>query len=100
VGLTLYRCIRISAQVTSIHIIVVSTLIVSNLLVAEWLSAFWNQPELVVWSTVANNDVISLTAQLQSPAVFNEFFDLPEWGTLYHAMKSVSGSSVIRFSHS
>jgi hypothetical protein len=69
-------------------------------LVAEWLSTAYNQPALVEWSTVANNDVISLTAQLQNPAVFNEFFEQPEWGTLYHAMKSVSGSSVIRFSHS
>jgi hypothetical protein len=97
VQLTLYRFIRISAPVRN-NIIAVPTPFVSNLSVAEWLSADWGQ--VVVWGTEANNDVISLTAQLQSPAVFTEIATQPEWGTLYHAMKSVSSSGVIRFVHS
>jgi hypothetical protein len=56
--------------------------------VAEWLSGDWSK--MIVWSTTANKDVIYLTAQLQSPAVFNEISSQPEWGTLYHAMKNVS----------
>ena len=95
--LILCRFIQISAQVRK-DTIVVPTLFVPNLSGAEWLSADWGQ--VVVWDTKANNDVISITAQLQSPAVFNEIATQPEWGTLYHAMKSVSGSSVIRFVHS
>jgi hypothetical protein len=63
--------------------------------VADWLSANWSQ--VVEWNVTADNDVVYLTAQLQSPAVFDETATQPEWGTLYHAMKSVSGSSVIRF---
>ena len=69
--------------------------------VAEWLSGDWTQS--IVWNTTADSDVVYLTAQLQSPAVFNEFTTQPQWGTLYNAMKSVSGtdgSSVIRFFHS
>jgi hypothetical protein len=62
--------------------------------VAEWLSGDWSQ--VIVWSTTANNDVIYLTAQLQSPALFNEIAAQPEWGTLYHAMKSVSSNDVTR----
>jgi hypothetical protein len=43
----------------------------------------------------ANNDVVYLKAQPQSQAVFDEISAQPEWGTLYHAMKSVSGIGVI-----
>jgi hypothetical protein len=53
---------------------------------AEWLSADRTQP--LVWSTTANNDVVYLKAQLQNPALFNEIATQPEWGTLYHGMKS------------
>ncbi|KAF8260626.1 hypothetical protein EI94DRAFT_1747935 [Lactarius quietus] len=53
---------------------------------SEWLSADWTQK--IVWGATANNDVVYLTAQLQSPAVFSEISTQPEWGTLYHAMKS------------
>lgn len=53
---------------------------------AEWLSA--DRSQGIVWSTTANDDVVYLKAQLQSPAVFNEISTQPEWGTLYHAMKS------------
>ena len=66
--------------------------------VAEWLSESWDQ--VVVWNVTADNDVVYITAQLQNPAVFNEFLSLPDWGTLYHAMRSVSSNSAIRFSHS
>jgi hypothetical protein len=62
--------------------------------VAEWLSADRTQP--IVWSTTANNDVVYLKAQLQNPAVFNEIAAQPEWGTVYHGMKSVSGNAVTR----
>ena len=66
--------------------------------VVEWLSGDWSQ--VIVWSATANNDVVYLTVQLQSPALFNEIDTLAEWGTLYHAMKSVSGNGVTRSLHS
>ena len=66
--------------------------------VAEWLSGDWSQ--VIVWSATANNDVVYLTAQLQSPAVFGEISTQAEWGTLYHAMKNVSGNDVTRSFHS
>ena len=61
-----------------------------SLMFPDWLSSV-NRSQVVVWSTAANNDVVYLKAQLQTPAVFNELYNRPEWGTLYHAMKSVSG---------
>jgi hypothetical protein len=86
----LCRCIRTSAQVRGASI-VIPVLFVTKL-VAEWLSADRTQP--LVWSTTANNDVVYLKAQLQNPALFNEIATQPEWGTLYHGMKSVSGNCV------
>ena len=61
----------------------------------DWVSG--NRSQVVVWNVTADSDVVYLTAQLQSPAVLNEIKTLPEWGTLYHAMKSVSEGSMIRF---
>jgi hypothetical protein len=68
--------------------------------VAECLSP--NESQVIVWNATADNNVVYLTAQLQSPAVFNEYDSVPQWGTLYHSMKSVSGtgSNMIRFFHS
>ena len=87
-----YRCIRTLVEVRgSINIIPVP--IITNFL-AEWLSA--DRSQVIVWSTTANNDIVYLKAQLQSPAVFNEISTQPEWGTVYHAMKSVSGKSLTR----
>ena len=66
--------------------------------VADW-SDDGSLSRAVERNATADNNVVYLTAQAQSPAVFNQFntlVALPEWGTLYHAMKSVSGISLIR----
>ena len=93
----MYRCIRTSAQVRdAINPIPIPFL--TNVL-ADWLSA--DRSQVIVWSTTANNDVVYLNAQLQSPAMFNEISAQPEWGTVYLAMKSVSGNgSDLHFFHS
>ena len=93
----MYRCIRTSAQVRdTINPIPIPFL--TNVL-ADWLSA--DRSQVIVWSTTANNDVVYLNAQLQSPAMFNEISAQPEWGTVYLAMKSVSGNgSDLHFFHS
>ena len=62
-------------------------------IVAEWLSGDKNQN--ISWGTTSNDDVIYHTAGLKSPAVFNEINTQAEWGTLYYAMKSVSGNGPI-----
>ena len=88
----MYRCIRTSAQVRdTINPIPIPFL--TNV-PTEWLSA--DRSQVIVWSTTANNDVVYLKAQLQRPAVFNEISTQPEWGTIYHAMKSVSGNDLTR----
>ena len=56
--------------------------------------------QVAVWSTTAHNDVVYLKVQLQSPVVFNEVNNQPKWGTLYHAMKSVSSNGLTRDVHS
>ena len=92
----LYRYIRTLAQVCG-SVIITPVPFVTKFL-AEWLSANWSQ--VIVWSTIANNDVVCLKAQLQSPAAFNEISTQPEWGTLYHAMKSVSDNGLTRIFYS
>ena len=62
-------------------------------IIAEWLSG--DKTQSIAWSTISNNDVIYHTAGLRNPAVFNEINNQAEWGTLYYAMKSVSGNDAI-----
>jgi len=90
--LMLCRCIRISAQVGDVIIVIPAPSCLT--VVAEWLSA--DRSQVVVWGTTTNNDVIYHTVKLQSPAVFNEISTQAEWGTLHYAMKSVSGNGVTR----
>ena len=91
----MYRCIRTLARVRcAINPIPIPFL--TNVL-AEWLSA--DRSQVIVWSTIANNDVVYLKAQLQSPAMFNEISTQPEWGTLYLAMNSVSGNALAHIFH-
>ena len=91
----MYRYIRTLARVRC-AISPISIPFLTNVL-AEWLSA--DRSQVIVWSTIANNDVVYLKAQLQSPAMFNEISTQPEWGTLYLAMNSVSGNALAHIFH-
>ena len=64
-----------------------------SIIMAEWLSG--DRTQEIEWNTTSNNDVTYHTIELQSPAVFNEIDTQADWGTLYYAMKSVSGNSTI-----
>ena len=62
----------------------------------EWSSG--DRTQEIEWNTTSNNDATYHTIELQSPAVFNEINTQADWGTLYYAMKSVSGNSTIYIS--
>jgi hypothetical protein len=61
--------------------------------IAEWLSG--DRSREIGWSTTSNNNLIYHTVGLQDPAIFNEINAQADWGTLYYAMKSVSGTDTI-----
>ena len=87
----LCRCIRISVEVGEIFIVIPTSLCLN--MFAEWLSGDKNQ--VIAWSTTSNNEVIYHSAGLENPAEFSEINTQAEWGTLYYAMKSVSGIGAI-----
>ena len=62
-------------------------------IIAEWLSG--DRSQVIAWNTTSNNDAVYHTASLRNQAVFNEINTQAEWGTLYYAMKSVSGNGPI-----
>ena len=64
--------------------------------IAEWLSG--DNTQVIKWNTTSNDGVIYHAATLNIPAVFSEINTQAEWGTLYYAMRSVSGNGAIRIS--
>ena len=64
--------------------------------IAEWLSGDITQ--VIKWNTTSNNSVIYHAATRSIPAVFSEINTQAEWGTLYYAMRSVSGNGAIYIS--
>ncbi len=87
----LCKCIRISVEVGQIIIVVPTPLFLK--VIAEWLSG--DKGQEIAWSTTSDNNVIYHAIGLKNPAVFNEINTQAEWGTLYYAMKSVSGNGAI-----
>ena len=53
---------------------------------------------MILWSTTSVSNVVYHTVRLQNPVVFNEIGSMAEWGSVYYAMKSVSGNGVIYIS--
>ena len=64
-----------------------------SIIMPEWLSG--DRTQEIEWNTTSNINATYHTVELQNPAVFNEINSQADWGTLYYAMKSVSGSDTI-----
>lgn len=81
----LYRCIQISAEVRPIFLPSLSLLL---RFVTEWTSG--DRTQKILWNTTFDTSVIYHNVTLQTPAIYTEILDQPEWGTLYFAAPSVS----------
>lgn len=75
------------------EVLIVTLVPFVSIIMAEWLSG--DRTQEIEWNTTSNNNVIYHTIELQNPAVFNEINTQADWGTLYYAMKSVSGNGII-----
>ena len=87
----LCRCILMSVEVGKVIVVVLALSCLK--IIAEWLSGDRVQP--ISWNTTSNNDITYHAAGLQNPTAFSEINTQAEWGTLYYAMKSVSGNGAI-----
>jgi hypothetical protein len=56
--------------------------------VTEWLSG--NRTQKILWNTTFDSQAIFHNVTLQTPAIYTEILDQPEWGTLYFATPGVS----------
>ena len=62
-------------------------------IITEWLSGDSSQD--IQWSTTSNTNLIYHMVELQNQAVFSEINSQAEWGTLYYAMRNVSGNGTV-----
>ena len=56
--------------------------------VTEWISG--DRTQKILWNTTSDSSAIFHNVTLQTPTIYTEIFDQPEWGTLYFATPSVS----------
>ena len=56
--------------------------------VTEWLSG--DRTQKIIWNTTFDSFATYHNVTLQTPAIYTEIHDQPEWGTLYFAKSSVS----------
>jgi hypothetical protein len=90
----MYRCIQISVEVLAIIFRNASFLLS---FVTEWLSG--NRAQKILWNTTNVSQGIFHNVTLQTPAMYTEILDQPEWGTLYFATPGVSFMAIyFRFS--
>jgi hypothetical protein len=88
----LCRCIQTSAEVRAI---VLRNPSFHPSFVTEWNSG--DRRQVILWSATSNSDVIFQSVTLQTQVLFAEIIDQAEWGTLYYAMQTVSGSCLSFF---
>ena len=61
--------------------------------IVEWNSG--DSSHVIIWSATSISNVLYHTVRLQNPVMFNEISNVAEWGSVYYAMKSVSGNGLI-----
>jgi len=83
----LFRCIQMSAGVRPI---VLRSASYPLSFVTEWNSG--DRSQTILWNSTSNADVIFHFVTLQTTSLFTESSNQAEWGTLFYAMKAVSGS--------
>jgi hypothetical protein len=86
------RCIQTSVEVLAILLRSLSFLL---MFVTEWMSG--DRTQKILWNTTFDSFAIYHNVTLQTPVVYTEILDQPEWGTLYFATPSVSSMAIFSF---
>ena len=82
----MYRCIQTSVEVRRAIFLRSPSSFLS--FVIEWMSG--DRTQKILWNSTSVPTVTLYNVTLQTPAIYTEKLDQPEWGTLYFATPGVS----------